>query len=156
MENYYEEFLDEIQEAKSMADADYLLGKVAELDSQIDEINKSAQTQLERIGLWQESRTTSIEKQKDYYLPFLKAYMVNSGKKTEKLVNGTLSLRKQQPKIEILDEGLLFESGEFIRTKTSSSIDKAEIRNHIKQTGEIPDGVEFIERDDKFGYKVTV
>ena len=57
MENYYEEFLEEIQEANTMADADYLLGKVADLDQQISDINGSAQTQLERIGLWQESRT---------------------------------------------------------------------------------------------------
>ena len=66
VENYYDEFLEEIQEANTMADADYLLGKVADLDQQISDINGSAQTQLERIGLWQETRTVSIEKQKDY------------------------------------------------------------------------------------------
>ena len=70
-------------------------------------------------------------------------------------VNGTLTLRKQQPKIEILDEGLLFESGQFVRTKTTSSIDKAGIRNHVKETGEIPEGVEFVQQDCKFGYKVN-
>ena len=154
MENYYEEFLDEIQEANTMADADYLLGKVADLDQQISDINGSAQTQLERIGLWQESRTASIKKQKDYYLPFLKAYMERLGKKTEKLVNGTLSLRKQQPLIEIIDEQLLLNSGEFVRIKTTSSIDKAGIRTYIKETGEIPEGVDYLELEDKFGYKI--
>ena len=154
MENYYEEFLEEIQEANTMADADYLLGKVADLDQQISDINGSAQTQLERIGLWQESRTASIEKQKDYYLPFLKAYMERLGKKTEKLVNGTLSLRKQQPLIEIIDEQLLLNSGEFVRTKTTTSIDKAGIRSHIKSTGEVPSGIDFQEQPDKFSYKL--
>jgi len=154
MDTYYDELLEEVREAKSMADADYLLGKVAELDSQIDEINESYQTQLERIGLWQESRTTSIEKQKDFYLPFLKAYMERSGKKTEKLVNGTLTLRKQQPLIEIIDEQLLLNSGEFVRTKTTTSIDKAGIRSHIKSTGEVPSGIDFQEQPDKFSYKL--
>ena len=154
MENYYEEFLDKIQEANTMADADYLLGKVADLDQQISDINGSAQTQLERIGLWQESRTVSIEKQKDYYLPFLKAYMERLGKKTEKLVNGTLSLRKQPPLIEIIDEQLLLNSGEFVRIKTTSSIDKAGIRTYIKETGEIPEGVDYLEQENKFGYKI--
>ena len=154
MDTYYEEFLEEIQEANTMADADYLLGKVADLDQQISDINGSAQKQLERIGLWQESSTVSIEKQKDYYLPFLKAYMERLGKKTEKLVNGTLSLRKQQPLIEIIDEQLLLNSGEFVRTKTTTSIDKAGIRSHIKSTGEVPSGIDFQEQPDKFSYKL--
>ena len=154
MENYYEEFLEEVREANTMADADYLLGKVADLDQQISDINGSAQKQLERIGLWQESRTASIKKQKDYYLPFLKAYMERLGKKTEKLVNGTLSLRKQQPLIEIIDEQLLLNSGEFVRIKTTSSIDKAGIRTYIKETGDVPSGVDFKEQPDKFSYKI--
>ena len=154
MDNYYEEFLEEVREANTMADADYLLAKVADLDQQISDINGSAQKQLERIGLWQESRTASIKKQKDYYLPFLKAYMERLGKKTEKLVNGTLSLRKQQPLIEIIDEQLLLNSGEFVRIKTTSSIDKAGIRTYIKETGDVPSGVDFKEQPDKFSYKI--
>ena len=50
MNDFYDEVIKEIQEAKSISDCDFILGKVAELDSQIDEINESYQTQLERIG----------------------------------------------------------------------------------------------------------
>jgi len=152
--NYIDEIIEDVQDAKTMAQADFILAKIAEIDMQIADVKESAQTQLERIGLWQESRTASIEKQKDYYLPFLKAYMERLGKKTEKLVNGTLSLRKQQPLIEIIDEQLLLNSGEFVRIKTTSSIDKTGIRTYIKETGEIPEGVEYLEQENKFGYKI--
>jgi len=151
--DYFDEFLEEVREAKSMADADYLLGKVAELDKQIDEIDESADIQMQRIREWQESRIASIEKQKQYFLPSLHAYILSTEKKTVKLVNGVLSIRKRQPKLEIIDEEII--PNQFINVKEVSSIDKSGIKAHIKSTGEIPEGVDYIQQDDKFGYKVS-
>ncbi len=152
--DFYDEFLEEVHEAKTMADADYLLGKVAELDKQIDEIDESADIQIQRIREWQESRIASIEKQKDYLLPSLHAYILSTDKKTIKLVNGNINLRKLQPKLEIIDEEII--PNQFIKIREVSTIDKSGIKAHIKSTGEIPDGVDYIKQDDKFGYKVNL
>lgn len=152
--DFYDEFLEEVHEAKTMADADYLLGKVAELDKQIAEINESADIQMQRIREWQESRIASIEKQKDYLLPSLHAYILSTDKKTIKLVNGNINLRKLQPKLEIIDEEII--PNQFIKIREVSTIDKSGIKAHIKSTGEIPDGVDYIEQNDKFVYKVNL
>lgn len=154
MDGYFDVLLEEVHEAKTMADADYLLGKVAELDKQIAEINESADFQMQRIREWQESRIASIEKQKDYLLPSLHAYILSTDKKTIKLVNGNISIRKLQPKLEIIDEEII--PSQFIKVKEVSSIDKSGIKAHIKSTGEIPEGVDFIQQDDKFGYKANL
>jgi len=151
--DYFNEYIEEVRDAKTLADCDYILGKVALLDAEIDEINESVNTQIERVKLWQESRITSIEKQKQYFLPSLYAYILSTDKKTIKLVNGVLSIRKRQPKLEIIDEEII--PNQFINVKEVSSIDKSGIKAHIKSTGEIPEGVDYVEQDDKFGYKVT-
>ena len=152
--NYLDEIMEDVQDAKTMAQADFILAKIAEIDMQIVEVRESHQTQLERLNIWRETRTISLPKQIDYYMPFLRAYMERTGSKTEHLSNGELRLRKQQPLIEIIDEQLLLNSGEFVRTKTTTSIDKAGIRSHIKSTGEVPSGIDFQEQPDKFSYKL--
>ena len=152
--DFYDEFLEEVHEAKTMADADYLLGKVAELDKQIAEINESTEIQVNRINQWRESRINSIEKQKQYFIPSLHAFIQQSGKRTIKLVNGNINLRKLQPKLEIIDEEII--PNQFIKIREVSTIDKSGIKAHIKSTGEIPDGVDYIKQDDKFGYKVNL
>ena len=152
--NYLDEIMEDVQDAKTMAQADFILAKIAEIDMQIVEVRESHQTQLERLNIWMEARTRSLSKQIDYYLPFLRAYMEQAGKKTENLVHGELRLYKQQPLIEITDESLLLDSGEFVRIKTTSSIDKAGIRTYIKETGDVPSGVDFKEQPDKFSYKI--
>jgi len=151
--DYFNEFIEEVREAKTLADCDYILGKVASFDAEIAEIEESASTQIERVKQWEESRINSIEKQKQHFLPSLHAFIQQSGKRTIKLVNGDINLRKLQPKLEIIDDEII--PPQFIKVREVSSIDKTGIKAHIKSTGEIPEGVDYIQQDDKFGYKVT-
>jgi len=139
----------------SMPDADFYLGKLAELDGHIDAINKSAEIQINRIKLWQESRTAIIEKQKQYYLKVLHIYLLSTGKKTEKLVNGTLSIRKQQDEIVVEDKDIVMLDGRFISEKTTVSVNKTKIRKHIESTGEIPEGITVNSREPKFTYRLN-
>ena len=152
MDGYFDVLLEEVQEAKTLADVDYILGKVSTFDAEIEEIEQSAETQINRINEWKELRINSIEKQKEYYIPSLHAFIQQSGKRTIKLVNGNINLRKRQPKLEIVDEEII--PNQFIKIREVSSIDKSGIKAYIKSTGEIPEGVDYVEQDDKFGYKL--
>jgi hypothetical protein len=78
----------------------------------------------------------------------------SKNKRTEKLVNGTISLRKLQPQLIIEDEEKVLSQGEFVRTKSVTSIDKKSIRNSIKATGVLPDGIDLVEQADKLSYKL--
>ena len=93
------------------------MGKVAELDAEIDEVNESAELQIERIKLWQETRTSVIERQKEYFLKVLHGYLISTGKKTEKLVNGTLSIRKQQDEIVVEDKDAVIQDGVLLKKR---------------------------------------
>ena len=153
--DYFNEYIEEVRAVKTLADCDYILGKVALLDAEIDEINESVNTQIERVKLWQESRIASIEKQKQYFLPSLHAYILSKEKKTIKLVNGSLVIRKQQDEIIIDDNEAVISDGRFIKEKVSVSIDKSKLKQYLLETGEIIDGVTVNSREPKFSYKIT-
>lgn len=151
----FDDFIENGMVVQSMPDADFYMGKVAELDAEIDEVNESAELQIERIKLWQETRTSVIERQKEYFLKVLHGYLISTGKKTEKLVNGTLSIRKQQEEIVVEDKDAVIQDGRFVKEKMTVSVDKTSIRKHILETGEIPEGVSVNPREPRFSYKLN-
>jgi hypothetical protein len=151
----FDDFIENGMVVQSMPDADFYMGKVAELDAEIDEVNESAELQIERIKLWQETRTSVIERQKEYFLKVLHGYLISTGKKTEKLVNGTLSIRKQQDEIVVEDKDAVTQDGRFVKEKMTVSVDKTSIRKHILETGEIPEGVSVNPREPRFSYKLN-
>ena len=151
----FDDFIENGMVVQSMPDADFYMGKVAELDAEIDEVNESAELQIERIKLWQETRTSVIERQKEYFLKVLHGYLISTGKKTEKLVNGTLSIRKQQDEIVVEDKDAVTQDGRFVKEKMTVSVDKTSIRKHILETGEIPEGVSVNPREPRFFYKLN-
>ena len=151
----FDDFIENGMVVQSMPDADFYMGKVSELDAEIDEVNESAELQIERIKLWQETRTSVIERQKEYFLKVLHGYLISTGKKTEKLVNGTLSIRKQQDEIVVEDKDAVTQDGRFVKEKMTVSVDKTSIRKHILETGEIPEGVSVNPREPRFSYKLN-
>jgi len=152
---YLNELLQDVRTANSLADADYLLQKVSLLDAEIDEVNESSNTQIERVKQWQKSRIASIEKQKKYLLPSLHSYILSTDKKTIKLVNGSLAIRKQQDEIIIDDTDTVLKDGRFTKEKVSVSVDKTKLKEHFLETGEVIDGVTINSREPKFSYKLN-
>jgi hypothetical protein len=155
MINPYIDYTPDIKGVATLPDADFYLGKVADLDSQIEEIQESADVQTLRIREWKESRVYAIEKKKEFYIQILRGFIHSTRRKTMNLVNGTLSLRKQQDEIVIEDPDAVLKDGRFTREKVTVSVDKTAIRKHLVATGEIPDGVAVMQQDVKFGYKVN-
>jgi len=67
-----------------------------------------------------------------------------------------VSLRKQQPEIEILDEEAVLRDERFVRAIPEKfAINKAALRQYVVATGEEIPGISVHLRDAKFSYKIN-
>ena len=154
---------------KNNSDADFYLRQINKLKEQKEEINKFVDQELERqMRLYQqyrEDRMRPLDNQIAFYEEALKTFAMNeyaeTNKKTIKLPNGTLSIRKQPPKYIYNDEEVLSflkenNLNDYIRVKeevNKKDLKKATQVNNNNQMiidgKEIP-GVVVVPQDDKF------
>ena len=154
---------------KNNSDADFYLRQINKLKEQKEEINKFVDQELERqMRLYQqyrEDRMRPLDNQIAFYEEALKTFAMNeyaeTNRKTIKLPNGTLSIRKQPPKYIYNDEEVLSFLKEnninnYIRVK--EEVNKKDLKKAAKITNnnqmmidgkEVP-GVVVVPQDDKF------
>ena len=84
----------------------------------------------------------------------LKAHYVHSGQKKLGYPDGSLSMRKGRESVVVADPGAFCEAH---KTNGLVSVtvapDKAAIKKHITDTGEIPEGADLVRGDDTFVVK---
>lgn len=154
---------------KNNSDADFYLRQINKLKEQKEEINKFVDQELERqMRLYQqyrEDRMRPLDNQIAFYEEALRTFAMNeyaeTNRKTIKLPNGTLSIRKQPPKYIYNDEEVLSflkenNLNDYIRVKeevNKKDLKKAtQINNNNQMTidgKEVP-GVVVVPQDDKF------
>ena len=154
---------------KNNSDADFYLRQINKLKEQKEEINKFVDQELERqMRLYQqyrEDRMRPLDNQIAFYEEALRTFVMNeyaeTNKKTIKLPNGTLSIRKQPPKYIYNDEEVLSflkenNLNDYIRVKeevNKKDLKKATQVNNNNQMiidgKEVP-GVVVVPQDDKF------
>ena len=154
---------------KNNSDADFYLRQINKLKEQKEEINKFVDQELERqMRLYQqyrEDRMRPLDNQIAFYEEALKTFAMNeyaeTNRKTIKLPNGTLSIRKQPPKYIYNDEEVLSflkenNLNDYIRVKeevNKKDLKKATQINNNNQMiidgKEVP-GVVVVPQDDKF------
>ena len=154
---------------KNNSDADFYLRQINKLKEQKKEINKFVDQELERqMRLYQqyrEDRMRPLDNQIAFYEEALRTFAMNeyaeTNRKTIKLPNGTLSIRKQPPKYIYSDEEVLSflkenNLNDYIRVK--EEVNKKDLKKAAKITNnnqmmidgkEIP-GVVVVPQDDKF------
>ena len=154
---------------KNNSDADFYLRQINKLKKQKEEVNEFVDQELERqMRLYQQFREDKIrplDNQIAFYEEALKTFAMNeyneTNRKTIKLPNGTLSIRKQPPKYIYSDEEVLNFLKEnnlnnYIRTK--EEVNKKDLKKAAKITNnnqmvingkEVP-GVVVVPQDDKF------
>lgn len=147
--------------------ADWAVRKIAENKQEIDRIKDFAKERIEQIKRWEESETESLENNIDFLESLLQEYLYNTEQKRVKLPSGSVHIRKQQPKWVYNDDAVLksLESSkmdEFIRIK--KEVNKAELRKNVevvgnkvvnKETGEVIDGIEIVEREEKLNVRLS-
>jgi len=139
--------------------ANRILHVIGSIEAEIAEIKVVAQKQIDRAEVFMEIETQKRQKTVDFLTARLHLFAMTSGKRTVNLPNGSLKLIKRQEKFEYIDTDKVIEwikvndrSGDLIRVK--EEINKAEVKKYVKETGEIPDGLEITDQDDTF--KVVV
>ena len=154
---------------KNNSDADFYLRQINKLKEQKEEINKFVDQELERqMRLYQqyrEDRMRPLDNQIAFYEEALKTFAMNeyaeTNKKTIKLPNGTLSIRKQPPKYIYNDEEVLSflkenNLNDYIRVK--EEVNKKDLKkvtqvnnnNQMIIDGKEVPGVVVVPQDDKF------
>ena len=154
---------------KNNSDADFYLRQINKLKEQKEEINKFVDQELERqMRLYQqyrEDRMRPLDNQIAFYEEALRTFAMNeyaeTNKKTIKLPNGTLSIRKQPPKYIYNDEEVLSflkenNLNDYIRVK--EEVNKKDLKkatqinnnNQMMINGKEVPGVVVVPQDDKF------
>ena len=157
---------------KNKSDADFYLRQINKLKQQKEEINEFVDQEIERqLRLYQEyreDRMRPLDNQIAFYENALKTFAMNeyaeTNKKTIKLPNGTLAIKKQQPKYVYDDEQVLEFLQEnnykdYIRTK--AEVNKKDLKknatvnnnNELVIDGKVVPGVAVIPQEDKFEVK---
>lgn len=87
--------------------ADYLIGRYKRLKESVQDIDELADSRIkdymDKVNRWRDSELKSLTAQMDYIQNVLESYAkanITGKKKSIKMIEGTLSLSKQQPKIE--------------------------------------------------------
>lgn len=154
---------------KNNSDADFYLRQINKLKEQKEEINKFVDQELERqMRLYQqyrEDRMRPLDNQIAFYEEALRTFAMNeyaeTNRKTIKLPNGTLSIRKQPPKYIYNDEEVLSflkenNLNDYIRVK--EEVNKKDLKkatqinnnNQMMINGKEVPGVVVVPQDDKF------
>ena len=154
---------------KNNSDADFYLRQINKLKEQKEEINKFVDQELERqMRLYQqyrEDRIRPLDNQIAFYEEALRTFAMNeyaeTNRKTIKLPNGTLSIRKQPPKYIYNDEEVLSflkenNLNDYIRVK--EEVNKKDLKkatqinnnNQMMINGKEVPGVVVVPQDDKF------
>jgi len=148
-------------EIKTKDAAAWALRKMAKIKAGMDENEIAAVKEIQRIVAWKEAENAKLQDSLNFFEFLLQGYFLESRKadptiKTIKLPHGALKMRTQQPEYTYEDDQLLAWAHVNLPTAivVKESVAKQQVKDHIKETGEIPDGVSITERPEKFSIEV--
>lgn len=157
-------------EIKTMEQAYYFIKKINELKLEKEQIELTAETELEKyitkINSWKEKENNRVNNIIGHYLAILQPFINENlnGKKTLKTPYGTIGYRKQQAKFNYDDEQILKflqeNKPELIETVTNYKYSKTDLKkegniinNQLYIDGKCIPGVKVEILPDKFEVK---
>lgn len=108
--------------------------------------------QQEKIDRFAKRSRDRAQKKIDYHEACLMRFLEARGETSKTLINGSLRTRTGRMSVEITDESLV--PKEFYKTP-DPKVSKVLISKHIKTTGEIPDGVDWVRGEDSFTVELS-
>lgn len=137
--------------------ASWALKKIAKIIAEKRENEEVANIEIERTKNWLKKENEELERHESFFEFLLHEYHrkeleIDPKSKTIKLPFGTLKMRTQQPEYLYDDEKLIVWAKNYLpeAVQVKESVLKTPIKKHIKETGEVIDGVTITERPDKF------
>ena len=151
-EEYYDA---DIELIESEERAEEHLRTLAYWQAEAARIKDHADREVDKIEKWREAENEKIQRKIDWHEQGLRGFLWQSGAKTISLINGKLKRIKGRDRVEIPDVDAFVSQapGEFLNVKTIP--DKTSVMAHIKETGEIPDGVDLVTGEDSFKVSLT-
>jgi len=136
--------------------ADQILAAISKLEEGMAEVTDLCEKELKLIEEYRANELARLDKKRSWLVFNLDGFMRSTGEKTLRLPHGSLKLRKGRDKVAVvaLDEFLKIGPRlKLVRSVPEQVMpDIQAIVNHIKTTGEIPSGVQFIPADVRFSY----
>ena len=154
--NFIDELIaeaEEKEEQQTLAYYDMLIVDVIQQQKQINQIKEQAKREVELINEWKDKMLDKYLSRIDYLEAKLHSFLAESNVKTIELAHGKLQLRKRPDKVSVedMDTFIANAKSEMLREVPQSfKPDLNGIKNYIKRTGQIPQGVKFIEGTDSF------
>ncbi|WKZ69154.1 MAG: host-nuclease inhibitor Gam family protein [Melioribacteraceae bacterium] len=160
------DFIDELireaeqkEEQQSLAYYDMLIVDIINEQKRINEINDQTKREIELINQWKDSMITKHLDRIEFLETKLHAFIVESNVKTIDLPHGKLQIRKRPDKVEVIDVDTFIISAKSEMLKAipeSYKPDLNGIKNYIKRTGIVPEGVKFTEGQDSFSLSLKI
>ena len=152
--------------------ADWTLEKIKELEEEKERKKELAEERINPIKEWLADETRKIDDQIENFKCLLEEYAnklkeEDEDLKTHSLPYGKLKFRKQRPKWDYDDEKLVKgveKAGLYDLIDVKKKVNKRDLKKQVEvagnkivnpSTGEIIEGVEIVERGEKFKIKVN-
>ena len=127
---------------------------VGSMDREEQELLEYQKQEIERIKRFTSLKVKSLHKKRSFFETALEGYFSTCKGKSLSLSNGKIGKRKQRDKVEVIDEVKFFEwhqenaNGEMVKVVEKPI--KSGVMNYLKETGECPPGIEYIEGKPQF------
>jgi len=131
---------------------------VKQKESELSRCRTIATDSIRSTSDWLNEKETQIQNAIDWLTGQMKNYLITKDIKSLSLPNGTIGMRKQPEAIEVVDESSFISeaSPDLLRhVPETYEPDLKAIKALIKETGEIPKGIELKAQDPKFYYKLN-
>lgn len=134
------------------------LWKIKFIEQEIQKHENVADETIKEITDWFEKKKSQLEGQIRFLCDQMQNYLTIQDLKSLSLPSGKIGFRNQQEKIQIIDYDLFYKKALPVLLRhvpESYEPDMKKIKEHIKTTSEIPEGIDVIPQDPKFYYKLN-
>ncbi len=131
---------------------------VKQKESELSRCRTIATDSIRGTTQWLNEKETQIQNAIDWLTSQMRNYLVTKDLKSLSLPNGTIGMRKQPDAVEVADESVFIANAapDLLRhVPELYEPDLKAIKALIKDTGEIPKGIELKSQDPKFYYKLN-
>ena len=136
--------------------ADQILSAIGKLEEGMADVNDLCDKEIKLIEEYRANELSRLDKKRGWLVFQLESWARSTGEKTIRLIHGICKLRKGRDKAVVVALDAFLKVGpklKLVRTIPEQiTPDIQAIINHIKSTGEIPAGVQFIPGDTRFSY----
>ena len=163
-EDELQEYMDRVDshgdDAIHMDQAEHTIKVLAEFEAELRREEAHAHQQMEAVRTWINERREAHAKKRKWWDQRLKNFLIQQGRKSMKLINGTVKTMKGREVVDVVDPIAFFDavkgsaSEESFITKTfSESPNKKSLMAYYNKNGKLPPGIQVVRNDPSFSIK---